>query len=49
MIYVPFLKAMFGFTSISLVEYLVALGLAVCIIPLVELVKLIQRATGHGD
>ena len=48
-IYVPFLKAMFGFTSISLVEYLVALGLAVCIIPLVELVKLIQRATGHGD
>ena len=48
-IYVPFLKTMFGFTSISLVEYLVALGLAVCIIPLVELVKLIQRATGHGD
>ncbi|MDY4139386.1 MAG: cation-translocating P-type ATPase, partial [Eubacteriales bacterium] len=48
-IYVPFLKTMFGFTSISLVEYLVALGLAVSIIPLVELVKLIQRATGHGD
>ncbi|MGN1019840.1 MAG: cation-translocating P-type ATPase [Aristaeellaceae bacterium] len=48
-IYVPFLKTMFGFTSISLMEYLVALGLAVSIIPLVELVKLIQRATGHGD
>ncbi|MGN0747529.1 MAG: cation transporting ATPase C-terminal domain-containing protein, partial [Aristaeellaceae bacterium] len=48
-IYVPSLKTLFGFTSISLVEYLVALLLAVSIIPLVELVKLIQRATGHGD
>lgn len=42
-IYVPFLKTMFGFTSISLAEYLIALGLALCIIPLVELVKWFQR------
>ncbi len=42
-IYVPFLKNIFGFTSISMVEYIIALVLAVCIIPLVELVKYIQR------
>ena len=42
-IYVPFLSGAFGFTPISLKEYLIALGLAVLIIPLVELVKLIQR------
>ncbi|MGN0777565.1 MAG: cation-translocating P-type ATPase [Aristaeellaceae bacterium] len=48
-IYVPFLKVMFGFTSISLAEYTVALLLAVCVIPMVELVKLIQRTLGKGD
>lgn len=42
-IYVPFLVEAFGFTSISLAEYTVAMGLAVSIIPLVELVKLLQR------
>ena len=42
-IYVPFLKTAFGFTSISLAEYAVALLLAVCIIPMVEAVKFIQR------
>ena len=42
-IYVPFLTAAFGFTSISLAEYAVAMGLAVCVIPLVELVKWAQR------
>ena len=42
-IYVPFLSGAFGFTPISLKEYLIALGLAVLIVPLVELVKLIQR------
>ena len=42
-IYVPFLTAAFGFTSISLAEYAVAMGLAVCVIPLVELVKWVQR------
>ncbi len=42
-IYVPFLRDAFGFSSISLFEYGVALGLAVLILPLVELVKLFQR------
>lgn len=42
-IYVPFLKTMFGFTSISMTEYLISLGLALCIIPMVELVKWFQR------
>ena len=42
-IYVPVLAELFDFTSISLVEYLTAMVLAFCIIPLVELVKLLQR------
>ncbi|MBQ3140908.1 MAG: cation transporting ATPase C-terminal domain-containing protein, partial [Clostridia bacterium] len=45
-IYVPFLKNAFGFESISPMEYGIALGLAFLIIPLVELVKLLQRAFG---
>ena len=46
-IYVPFLSAAFGFTAISLTEYAVALGLALCIIPLVEAVKACQRRAAH--
>ena len=42
-IYVPFLSAAFGFEHISLTEYAVALALAFCILPIMELVKLIQR------
>lgn len=42
-IYVPFLSKAFDFASISIQEYLVALGLAFLIIPIVELVKLIER------
>ncbi len=42
-IYVPFLEAAFGFTEISLTEYAIALGLAVSIVPLVEIVKFVQR------
>ncbi len=42
-IYVPFLSKAFGFASISLAEYAVAMGLAVLIVPMVELIKLIQR------
>lgn len=45
-IYVPFLAGAFGFTEISLKEYIIALGLAVSIIPLVEIVKLFQRTLG---
>lgn len=42
-IYVPFLAAAFGFTSISLSEYAVAMGLALTIVPLVELIKFLER------
>ena len=45
-IYVPFLRGAFGFQHISLMEYAVALLLAVSIIPIMELVKLIQRKLG---
>lgn len=42
-IYVPFLKDAFGFEHISLQEYAVALLMAVCVIPITEFVKAIQR------
>ena len=44
-IYVPFLSKAFGFTHISATEYFVALALAFAIIPLVEIIKFIQRKT----
>ena len=40
---VPFIANAFGFTPIGLVEYGIAMGLAFLVIPVVELVKLIQR------
>lgn len=40
---VPFLAAAFGFTPIGLTEYFTSIGLAICVIPVVELVKLFQR------
>ena len=42
-IYVPFLRNAFGFEAISLAEYGVALLLAIVILPIMELVKLVQR------
>lgn len=42
-LYVPFLAKAFSFEHISFVEYLVALGLAFCVIPIVEAVKFFQR------
>ena len=42
-IYVPFMSEAFGFTSISLTEYVIAMSLAITVIPIVELVKLFQR------
>ena len=42
-IYIPGVNTAFEFASISIVEYAVALGLALLVIPIVELVKLIQR------
>ena len=44
-IYIPFLSNAFGFTHISATEYFVALALAFAIIPLVEIIKFIQRKT----
>ena len=40
---VPLVASMFGFTPVSVAEYLIALALAVLVIPIVELVKWIQR------
>ncbi len=42
-IYVPFLNNAFGFESISLMEYGVAILIAFTILPIMEIVKLIQR------
>ena len=41
---VPFIASAFGFTTIGIVEYGIAIGLALLVIPVVELVKLIQRS-----
>lgn len=43
---IPFLAAAFQFTPIDLEEYAIALGLAVLIIPIMEIVKFIQRKLG---
>ena len=43
---VPAIAAAFGFTPVDWNEYAVALGLAILVIPIVELVKLFQRRTG---
>ena len=40
---VPFIANAFGFTTIGFTEYAIAMGLAVLVIPVVELVKLFQR------
>lgn len=42
-LYVPFLSNAFGFTPINFSEYLIALGLAFLVIPIVEIVKFFQR------
>ena len=43
LLYVPFLRNAFGFEYINLTEFAVALALAFLVIPIVEIVKLIQR------
>lgn len=42
-IFVPFLRELFSFESISAAEYFISLGLAFLIVPAVETVKLMQR------
>ena len=44
---VPFLANAFGFTPIGLTEYGIAIALAILVIPIVEMVKLIQRAVAR--
>ncbi|MBQ7306079.1 MAG: cation-translocating P-type ATPase, partial [Clostridia bacterium] len=41
---VPFIAGAFGFTTIGWDEYAIAIGLAIIVIPVVEIVKLVQRA-----
>ncbi len=48
-IYVPFLAAAFEFEHISLMEYGIAIVLGALMIPLVEIVKFIQRKAGKGN
>lgn len=43
---VPFIAKAFQFTPIDFSEYLIAIGLAVLIIPIMEIVKAIQRKLG---
>ena len=40
---VPFLANAFGFSTVSAAEYVIAIGLGLLVIPIVEIVKLIQR------
>ena len=46
-IYIPFLSNAFGFESISLAEYAVAMLLALSIIPMVEIEKVFERRRDH--
>ena len=45
---IPLLARMFGFTPVSLPEYLLALALAALVIPVVEGIKALQRCRVHG-
>ena len=44
---IPFLAAAFGFARVGFTEYAIAIGLGACVIPVVELVKCIQRAAAR--
>lgn len=45
---IPFLANMFEFTQLSMTEYAISFALAFSIIPIVEIVKAIQRATSKN-
>lgn len=45
---VPVIAAAFGFTSVNLTEYVIAIALGACVIPIVELVKLFQRSLSRA-
>ncbi len=42
-VFIPFLRDAFSFARITLQEYVASMGIALCILPIVELVKLIER------
>jgi Ca2+-transporting ATPase len=46
-IFIPPIAAAFEFEAISLTEYFAAMGLAVLVIPIVEVVKFFQRKKQH--
>ena len=46
---VPFLANAFGFASVGVGEYLIAIALGLVVIPVVELVKLIQRKSSKAN
>ena len=46
---IPFIANAFSFTTIGLVEYGIALGLGFLVIPIVELVKLVQRSLSKNQ
>ncbi len=46
---IDFLSNLFGFAHLDLKAYLISLGLSVLIIPIVEIVKLIQRAVSKNS
>ena len=43
---IPFLANAFGFTPVGLTEYAIAMVLAILVIPIVEIVKFVQRKIG---
>ncbi len=45
---VPFLAAAFGFEAVNVMEYAIAIGIGFCVIPIVEIVKLIQRSLAEN-
>ena len=45
-IYLPFFTEMFGFTAVSFKEFLIAIGLAFLVLPVLEIFKWIFRVTG---
>ena len=45
-IYIPAMRDLFGFETINVLEYFVAMGLAIIVIPVTEAVKFLQRKMG---
>ncbi len=46
---IPFLASAFGFTAVSFKEYILAIAIGFCVIPIVEIVKLFQRRLGKKN